>query len=835
MTCRSTRTSRVPGLTHRDADWSGLRVLVVGLGVSRVRGGRRARRAGRSGHGVSTRRRRTRSRERAAILDILGVDVRLGAGAPGRACPRTPSSSSPRRACRRRRTRCSSRPPRAASRSGARSSWPGGCARRAARRRGSRVTGTNGKTTTVNMLASILRAAGLRATSRRQRRHAAARGGAAPEPVRRPRGRAVQLPAALAALGRPPVASARAQRRARPPRLARLARGVPARQGPDLRAHPVACVYNVADPAPSSWSWRPTSSRAAGRSASPSASRRRPWSGSSTTCSPTAPSSSSDSTRPPSWAPWPTCSGDAPSRAAALRRQRAGRGGARPRATASAPIAVRDGLRAFRPDPHRIADVADGRRRAVRRRLQGDQPARRARPRCVVRAASSGSPAACSRAPTFDELVAEVGRPAARRRAHRRRPGRASPRRWPDTRPTSRSSTSPATRTLESMDRRRRRRPPRLAQPGDAVLLAPAARVDGHVRQLRRARRRLRGGRATPLRAEGRESMTSTATVDRRRPTSAASGGRRGGTASRALAAASLAALRRARVAGHHATTCCSAPRRCSSSSAWSWSSPRRASSRSATTARPTRVFLEPAALRRGRRRRRRRRRPACAGPVVATPGRLSLARRPIALQAAVFMPRLGVEVNGNRNWLRPRRSPAPAVRVRQARARPRRRRHPRQQAAAARPAGMHAVLPFVVPIGAVILALVLVGPRPRDGAGPHARSSRALLFVVGRARRGSSPSRSGAGARRGRHGPRHASSNRMDRITHLAGPGTCSPTRTARAASPCTACTRWPTAAGGASASAASQGEVEVAPRGPQRLHLRDHRRGARAARHPR
>ena len=49
-----------------------------------------------------------------------------------------------------------------------------------------------------------------------------------------------------------------------------------------------------------------------------------------------------------------------------------------PAPTASRQQAVRDGLRAFRPDGHRIAHVADVGRRHLGRRLQGDQPARRA-------------------------------------------------------------------------------------------------------------------------------------------------------------------------------------------------------------------------------------------------------------------------------------------------------------------------------------------------------------------------------------------------------------------------------------------------------------------------
>ncbi len=96
----------------------------------------------------------------------------------------------------------------AESRSGARSSWPGGCATRSARRRGSRVTGTNGKTTTVQMLEAMLRAAGLRTRRGRQRRAAAGRGRDGPRAVRRARGRAVQLPAALRVTRSPPQSAA---------------------------------------------------------------------------------------------------------------------------------------------------------------------------------------------------------------------------------------------------------------------------------------------------------------------------------------------------------------------------------------------------------------------------------------------------------------------------------------------------------------------------------------------------------------------------------------------------------------------------------------------------
>ena len=70
-----------------------------------------------------------------------------------------------------------------------------------------------------------------------------------------------------------------------------------------------------------------------------------------------------------------------------------------PGPTACSQAAVRDGLRAFRPDGHRIATVADARRRDLGRRLQGHQPARRPVARCRPTTPSSGSPAGWPRAP----------------------------------------------------------------------------------------------------------------------------------------------------------------------------------------------------------------------------------------------------------------------------------------------------------------------------------------------------------------------------------------------------------------------------------------------------
>ncbi len=110
-------------------------------------------------------------------------------------------------------------------------------ARRGARSIG--VTGTNGKTTTTELLGAILRAAGRAGRGRRQRRpraHRRRRGGRARLVARL---RAVELPAR----GRPHARLRRrraAQPRARPPRPARHLRRLPRGEAPHLRARPGA-------------------------------------------------------------------------------------------------------------------------------------------------------------------------------------------------------------------------------------------------------------------------------------------------------------------------------------------------------------------------------------------------------------------------------------------------------------------------------------------------------------------------------------------------------------------------------------------------------------------
>ena len=118
---------------------------------------------------------------------------------PRGAAPSTPSSWSSRPATAP-TTRCWSGPPSAASRSGATSSWPGGCATRSRRRpSGCCVTGTNGKTTTTQLTADHARRGRPACRAGRQHRRARARRGPRSGGLRRARRRALELPAALAA------------------------------------------------------------------------------------------------------------------------------------------------------------------------------------------------------------------------------------------------------------------------------------------------------------------------------------------------------------------------------------------------------------------------------------------------------------------------------------------------------------------------------------------------------------------------------------------------------------------------------------------------------------
>ncbi|MGC1207196.1 MAG: UDP-N-acetylmuramoyl-L-alanine--D-glutamate ligase [Ornithinimicrobium sp.] len=157
-------SARLVGLDHRDAQWAGLRVVVTGLGVSGFaaadalleRGARVTVLDSGSDAGIQA--------ERAKVLDILGADVRIG-GAHVQAWPTDLGDvdvvvTSP-----------GWRPTQpvlgAAGRLGIPVWGEVELAWRMRTRHGAAawlcVTGTNGKTTTVRLLESMLKAAGLRA------------------------------------------------------------------------------------------------------------------------------------------------------------------------------------------------------------------------------------------------------------------------------------------------------------------------------------------------------------------------------------------------------------------------------------------------------------------------------------------------------------------------------------------------------------------------------------------------------------------------------------------------------------------------------------------------
>lgn len=160
-------SGRLDGLTSGSADWNGIRVVVAGLGVSGFAAAdalheRGARVVAVDGGDPAV---NTALGERARILDILGVDVRLGpehvSGVPAGELPDLVITSPGWRP---------DQPLLVAAVQAGMPVW--GEVELAWRMRPEvgpapwlTITGTNGKTTTVEMLASMLRAAGLRATA----------------------------------------------------------------------------------------------------------------------------------------------------------------------------------------------------------------------------------------------------------------------------------------------------------------------------------------------------------------------------------------------------------------------------------------------------------------------------------------------------------------------------------------------------------------------------------------------------------------------------------------------------------------------------------------------
>ena len=145
----------------RQDSWEGVRAVVAGFGVSGFAAADNLNHLGASVVALDEDRSARRSRPSCSVSS--GPTSGSGRVSPTHS-PTTSTWWSPRRAGSRQR-RCWPRPVTAGSRSGVRSSWPGGSAIPTTRRPWLAVTGTNGKTTTVQMLDGILRAAGLRSAA----------------------------------------------------------------------------------------------------------------------------------------------------------------------------------------------------------------------------------------------------------------------------------------------------------------------------------------------------------------------------------------------------------------------------------------------------------------------------------------------------------------------------------------------------------------------------------------------------------------------------------------------------------------------------------------------
>ncbi len=159
-------SSRLGDLTHRDADWAGLRVVVTGLGISGFAAADALLERGAQVTVLDAGTDAPEQQERATILDILGAEVRRGGehvvGLPLDLAGSDLVVTSP-----------GWRPDHPVLAAAQRAGIPVWGEVELAWRMRARVgaapwltiTGTNGKTTTVQMLESILRAAGLRAVA----------------------------------------------------------------------------------------------------------------------------------------------------------------------------------------------------------------------------------------------------------------------------------------------------------------------------------------------------------------------------------------------------------------------------------------------------------------------------------------------------------------------------------------------------------------------------------------------------------------------------------------------------------------------------------------------
>ena len=416
----------------------------------------------------------------------------------------------------------------------ARSSWPGGCDAAGAAP-WLALTGTNGKTTTVRMLESILRGRRPARGRRRQRRHCRC-----VEAVLADGYDVLAVELSSFQLHWTPTARARTRPRCSTSRRDHLdwhgwLDGLRRRQGADLGAR-----RRWRSATPTTRSRSPGSPRrrgprvgftlgspAAGElgvvedllvdRAFPDVRARRP----SWRRSPTSRVARRRTTSPTRWPPprWP---GRTASPAEAVRRR-------------AAPLRART----------RTATrcVAERRRGRVRGRQQGHQPARRRGRAGRVPRRSSGSPAGCSRAPTSTGWSPRWPHPAARGGAARHGPAAARATRSRDTPPISPSRWSPARHWGHV--RGRRARAARARAPRGHRAARARRRLDGHVPRLRASAATLF---AAAVRALGDAARDRHDRAPGRRPAAA--------VAPHAAAAAPAAS----------ATPCCSAAPGCCSS-----------------------------------------------------------------------------------------------------------------------------------------------------------------------------------------------------------------------------------------------------------------------------
>ena len=237
---------------RRAADWAGLRVVVAGIGVSGFAAADALLDAApRSWWWTSGTARTQRDAGRGArpswARPVPARPGRLRRELPAVGGAGRPTWSSPRRAGGR-TSRCwpRPRPPAIPVWGEVELAWrlrpPTGAAPWLT------LTGTNGKTTTVRHAhLDAARPPGAAAVAAGNVGTPLLEAVLHPQPVRRARGRAVQLPAALVVLAAP-AGQRLPQHRARPRRLARLAGAYAADKGRVYTDTEVACVYNAAGP-----------------------------------------------------------------------------------------------------------------------------------------------------------------------------------------------------------------------------------------------------------------------------------------------------------------------------------------------------------------------------------------------------------------------------------------------------------------------------------------------------------------------------------------------------------------------------------------------------------